>query len=148
MTKIITEHKATIRDGKIIPSNINRFRNDLSNLENQEVSIKVEKWINRRSNKQNRALHLYFTLLAEELNLAGYDMKKVIKQDVDISWSPISVKEYLWRPIQKTFLEKKSTTKLTTNEIDQIYEIVNRVISERTGVHVPFPSIEVLFNEE
>jgi len=150
MTKIIIEHKAKIVEGKIIPSNINRFRNDLSNLENQEVSIKIEKWVKRRTDAQNRALHLYLTLLSTDLNLKGFDMRAIIRKDINIDWSPISAKEYLWRPIQKTLFQKKSTTKLTTQEINEIYDNLNRVIIERTGgeVQIPFPSVEVLFNED
>lgn len=98
----------------------------------------------QRTGKQNNALHLYFTLLADEMNSAGYDMKKVIRQEVDIPWNTYSVKEYLWRPVQEAQLGKKSTTKLTKDEIDKIYDTVNRVIGERTGIHVPFPSIEAL----
>ena len=98
----------------------------------------------QRTLKQNNALHLYFTLLADEMNTAGYDMKKVIRQEVDIPWNLYSIKEYLWRPVQEAQLGKKSTTKLTKDEIDKIYDTVNRVIGERTGIHVPFPSIESL----
>lgn len=100
-----------------------------------------------RTAKQNNALHLYFTLLAQALNESGYDMKKVIRQEVDIPWNPYSIKEYLWRPVQEAQLGKKSTTKLKKNEIDQVYETINRVIGERTGVHVPFPSLEQLESE-
>ena len=100
--------------------------------------------VDLRTAKQNNSLHLYFTLLAGELNAGGFDMKKVIRQEVDIPWNPYSVKEYLWRPLQEAQLGKRSTTKLTTKEIDQIYDTLNRVVGERTGVHVEFPSIESL----
>lgn len=102
------------------------------------VSIKcLEK---RRSSKQNRALHLYFTLLATALNDAGFDMKKTIKGEIDINWNPYNVKEYLWRPLQKALTGKKSSKDIKTGDIDKIYDVLNRTIGERTGVHVPFPS--------
>lgn len=145
---IKVRHKCKISGGKIIPSDPNRFKQELSQYEGKEASITIEKWTKKRTDAQNRALHLYFTLLAESLNLAGYDMRKVIRPDVEISWSPISVKEYLWRPIQKEILGKKSTTQLTTEEIDKIYDQINRIIGERTGVYVNFPNIEDLFLEE
>lgn len=100
----------------------------------------------RRSSLQNRALHLYFTLLATALNDAGYDMRKTIKQDIDIIWSGKMVKEYLWRPIQKTYLQEKSTTRLKTGDIDKVYDILNKAIGERCGVYVPFPSIDNLID--
>lgn len=95
-----------------------------------------------RTPKQNSALHLYFTLLADELNAAGLDMRHVIRDEVDIPWSAYTVKNHLWRPIQESQLGKESTTKLTTKEIDLIYDTLNRVIGERVGIHVPFPSEE------
>lgn len=95
----------------------------------------------RRTLKQNAALHLYFSNLAEELNDAGFDMKKTIR--VDIPWSAMTVKEYLWRPLQEAYLLKRSTTDLDKQkEIDAVYEILNRVIAERCGIHIEFPSIE------
>ena len=102
----------------------------------------------KRTLTQNRALHKYFELLAQALNDAGYDMKKTIRKDIDISWSPITIKEYLWKPFLKGYKLKTSTTQMTTKDIDKIYDMVNKVVGERTGVFVGFPSIEQLMLEE
>lgn len=107
--------------------------------------VEVKKHQKLRTIKQNRALHVYFTQLAQELNESGQDMKQVIR--VPISWSAYSVKEYLWRPLQKAMLGKDSTTELNTEEIEKIYDNMNRIIGERTGVCVPWPSIESLTND-
>lgn len=96
-----------------------------------------------RTDQQNRALHVYFELLAEELNDAGLDMRKVLKPSIDIPWTKSSVKEYLWRPIQYATTQKKSTTKLLKQkDIDIIYETLNRHLSQIFGISVPFPSVE------
>jgi fructosamine-3-kinase len=102
----------------------------------------------QRTGQQNAALHLYFTQLAEALNSAGFDMKKTIREDVDIPWTPENIKEFLWRKVQQAYLRKKSTTELTTEEIDKVYDVVNKVIAERTGVHIPFPSIDSAIDAE
>lgn len=99
---------------------------------------------NKRTDRQNRALHLYFTMLTEALNDAGYDMRRTLKQDIDISWTPDNIKNYLWRPIQEAKLNKTSTTELNTKDIDSVYDELNRHLGEKLGVHVPFPSIEDL----
>lgn len=96
----------------------------------------------QRTLQQNKALHKYFTLLAEELNQAGYDMRRTLKPGVDIPWSPETVKEYLWKPIQNAQLMKQSTTELTTKEIDLVYDTLTRHLGETTGVSVEFPSQE------
>lgn len=101
----------------------------------------TDKQFNKRTLQQNRALHLYFTLVANELNDAGLDMRKTLKPEVEIPWSKNTVKEYLWRPIQELQLRKRSTTMLSTKDIDAIYDTLNRFLAKQ-GLHVSFPSIE------
>jgi hypothetical protein len=48
--------------------------------------------------------------------------------------------------VQESQLGKKSTAQLKTDEIDKVYETINRVIGERTGVHVAFPSIDSMMD--
>ena len=95
-----------------------------------------------RSNEQNNALHLGLSMIAKSLNDAGLDMKKVLKPEVDIPWTTDSVKEYLWRPVQKVMTGKKSTTELNkTNEIDEVWEVLMRHLGEKHELEfIPFPS--------
>lgn len=95
----------------------------------------------QRTTKQNKALHLFFEQLADELNDAGLDMRRTLKPGVDIPWSQRSVKEYLWRPIQEAQLGKKSTTELSTQEIDRVLQTITRHLGQRFGIRVEFPSI-------
>lgn len=97
----------------------------------------------QRTSQQNKALHKYFTLLADELNAAGYDMRRTLKPGVDIPWTPDLVKQYLWKGIQEAMLGSDSTRELTTKEIDKVYDVLNKHLGETTGVHVAFPSKEV-----
>lgn len=100
-----------------------------------------------RTTRQNSALHLMFTQLADELTRAGLDMKKTLKPEIDIRWTPENVKEYMWRPIQVALLNKKSTTELTTREIDQVFDIICKHLGEKFGITIEFPSIETLINK-
>lgn len=63
-----------------------------------------------------------------------------------IDWTPETVKEYLWRPVQKLQVQKESTTELTTKEVSEVWETLNRFLGEKHGLHVPFP--ERLLYEE
>lgn len=101
---------------------------------------------NQRTPRQNNALHLYFEMLAEALNEAGLDMKKMLK--ADIPWNAYNVKNELWRPIQEAQIGKKSTANLSTKDIDKVYETLNRLLGEKKGVHVPFPSIETMYYDQ
>lgn len=98
----------------------------------------------QRTNLQNRALHLYYSNLAKTLNAAGIDMRKFLKQGVDITWSGYTVKEKIWRPIQFAQLGKESTVALTTKEIDLIYDTLNKHLGENHYIHESFPCIEQL----
>lgn len=96
----------------------------------------------QRTLQQNKAIHKYFELLADELNNAGLSMTKVLKPGVEIDWSPSMVKKYLWKPVQDTMLDKESTTKLNTKEVSKIYETLNRLTAQKFGISVVFPSNE------
>jgi len=96
----------------------------------------------KRTSQQNRALYLWFTLVAKGLNDAGLDMKEVLKDEVDIPWTKDMVKKFLWKPIQEIALAKKSTAKLTTKEVDIVYNVLNRHLGEKLGFYQPFPSDE------
>ena len=99
--------------------------------------------MNQRTLTQNKALYKYFELLSESLNNAGYDMKKVLKPQIDISWTSQSVKNYLWKPIQDVMYKTNSTTKLDTKQVNEVYEVLNRHLSEKLGISVSFPSLEI-----
>lgn len=96
----------------------------------------------KRTTQQNRALHKYFELLADTLNNAGLDVRAVLKPSVDIPWSKTMVKELLWKPVQKIYLDKKSTTQLNTEDVNEIYRILDRHLADKFGVLVDFPSLD------
>jgi len=100
---------------------------------------------NKRTPSQNNSLHLFFSQLADELNKKGLDMRSVIRPEIELSWTGYSVKEFLWKPLQKVLTGKKSTTKLDkSKDINLIYDNLNRILTERTKGEVrlpPFPSI-------
>lgn len=111
--------------------------------------MKEDKTYPIRTAQQNKALHVLFNLLAQNLNENSLDMRKTLKPGVEIPWTGRAVKEYLWRPIQEAQLDKKSTTQLTTVEIDQVFDTINKHLGEKFGLHVPFPTIEdVLLRSE
>lgn len=90
--------------------------------------------------QQQKALHKYFELLATELNGAGYTVQLFLKQTVDLDWSGPTVKELIWRPLQKALVQKGSTTELDkTSDIDVVLDHLTRHLGEKFGLSVPFP---------
>ena len=100
----------------------------------------------KRTSSQNRALHKLFELVADEFENNGIEMSIFAKLPIRVPWSGVMVKE-LWRAIQFSQLNKVSTTNLTTKEIDLVYDTFNRMIAEEFGLHVAFPSIEQLLQD-
>lgn len=93
----------------------------------------------QRSNKQNRALHKYCTELANELNNAGIGIDVFFK-NIQADHTMETVKE-LWRGFARTKYGKTSTAGLTTKELNDIYDEVNRHVSQ-WGIEMAFPSQE------
>lgn len=114
----------------------------------QNHVVTIEKVKNNRTAQQNRALHLYFTMLANALNDAGLDQRQVLKPEIDMPWSQYSVKEFLWRPIQKAMTQKDSTAKLERQEINDIFRVLHLHMVEKLSVNVFFPDHHLLEAEK
>jgi len=110
---------------------------------NEKKYIKAKLSYGRsRTLTQNRALHKFCQILADKLNEAGLDQKKVLKPEVEIPWTMEAVKEGLWKPVQEAVTGLKSTTKPETSQYSDIYEVLNRHLTTKLGVHVPWPTKE------
>lgn len=98
----------------------------------------------QRTKKQNSSLHVYLRHLSKAFNDAGLDMKKVLKPEIEIPWDDDGkmAKEHLWRPIQKILLDKESTVEPERLEYSQVYDVLNRHISQKFGISVPWPTNE------
>jgi len=81
-------------------------------------------------------------MLAESLNNAGLDVKKTMRHDVEIPWTESLIKELIWRKVQEAMFDIKSTAKLDTAQVSEVYETINRHISSTFGVNVIFPNKE------
>jgi hypothetical protein len=95
-----------------------------------------------RTLDQNRAMHKFFQLLSDSLNMAGLEMKVVLKGDTQIWWTPEAVKSYLWKALQKSMYQKQSTTELEKHEeITKIHEQLMHLLGEKHGLeYIPFPN--------
>ena len=118
-------------------------KDKLDKLKDGIYQVKLSN-LDLRTLTQNRAFHLYFTMVAVQLNNSGLYINKLIKEEkykADIDWSGNLVKEQLWKPIQNAILDKKSTTQLEKAEVDRVYNTLNRYLSGM-GIIVPFPNRE------
>ena len=95
----------------------------------------------QRTASQNSALHVYLNLVAEALAREGHTMQDVVKaiRRAEIIPTGAALKEVVWRPLQEIILAKKSTTELTKQEIDPVYEAMNKWLGQEFEIHIPFP---------
>lgn len=137
----------TARGGELIPSNKRELAQYLEKHEGKTFFVQIKRERGVRTDNQNRSLHLYFTHVAQELNAGGYTVQLVVKERMDLDFTPEIVKELIWRPAQKAIIKKVSTTTLDkVSDINEVYETVNRHLAEKFKIHVPWPSQQT--NEE
>ena len=99
----------------------------------------------KRTERQNNALHLYLTQVAETLDREVHTMQDVVKKITKVEIRPTlsNVKEMIWREIQKAQLGKTSTTELSKQEdIDKVYDAMNKWLGYYFKIHIPFPSMD------
>lgn len=139
---------AKVSGGKLWYENQPLFDWDMRNLDGKKVVVEIHAEAQSRTALQNRALHKLFALMAEAFNDAGMDVNMVLSQKIAHPWTPSLVKELIWRKVQDSYLGKKSTTQLTTDEINKVYDVINRHLGETFGFTMPpFPSVEQLMAE-
>ena len=99
----------------------------------------------KRSSQQNKSLHVLFQNISFELNRLGMEFtyNGIKGIEIQTTYTPEIVKEFIWKPLQNVMLKKDSTTKLTTQDIDAIFLILGRWFSEH-GVVIDFPSAETI----
>jgi len=95
-----------------------------------------------RSSLQNRSLHKYFDLIAKSLNEAGYYYSRpsvMTGEIIEVPFNEEIIKESLWREIQMTLFNIKSTTKLTSRMINEIIDVITNWLAAK-GIQVDFPN--------
>ena len=78
---------------------------------------------------QRNSFHLWCGLLAQELNDAGLDQRVVLaamKDNFEIPWQKLTVKENLWKPVQAAVVRKAFTEQLAIDEHNDIYNILHK----------------------
>jgi hypothetical protein len=117
----------------------------LETLIKRGAKIELKELRNSRSEKQNKALHLFFTFISDELNEIGlqYQYTGISGKTFELRYTSTLVKEFVWRPIQIAMFNKKSTTQLDTKEMNDIIDVILVFFGDR-GISLEFPSIDSL----
>lgn len=103
---------------------------------------------NTRTAKQNSALHLFYTMIANELNELGLEYKYtgITGKTFELRYTTDLVKDFIWRPIQRVLFKIESTTKLNTQQINEIVDVIIKFFGDQ-GIVLKFPNIEDLIDK-
>lgn len=107
-----------------------------------QKDVTVESIKNTRSSKQNSALHLLFTQISDLLNSKGITHESIAGFEAPFTMEHI--KFSWWHPIQFAMFGTKSTTKLDTKQINEIFDVISMHLSGIFGESIEFPSLESL----
>jgi hypothetical protein len=136
----------TIKDGQLdFGSRTEELTDWLSDKEGKRIALTV---VNQtRSSAQNNSIHLYLEQRARELDEKGHTMQDVLRaiRKAEIRVTMEALKEIVWKGLQWIMFKKKSTTKLTKDEVDKVYEVCEKFFQAEfpdTG-YIPFPSKEI-----
>lgn len=112
-----------------------------NDLTEKQKKIEINEVKVTRSWRANRALHLFFEMVAKELNILGmtYVYRGLEGIEYEVPWTKELFKEFHWKPLQLAMFGTKSTTKLTSQQIDEIFMSINLFFAER-GIEVTFPN--------
>ncbi len=114
---------------------------EISTLRPENITVKLQEFLKgvkprkQRTSQQNKGLHVDCDLIAGKLNDAGLDIREVLRKDMDIPWTGLSVKEYIWKPTQKSLYGIVTTTKLNKHgEIEKVHDVIMRYLGEKFGI--------------
>lgn len=132
---------AKAKDGEIVFDNKKEARDYLLSVNSKSLVVRIHRDTGVRTPDQNRALHKYFSILAQQLNEAGLTVQKVVQKKIELDWTPTLIKEVLWRDIQLRLFGKKSTKDLDkVSEMNLVHETLSRHLGEKFGFENPeFP---------
>lgn len=92
--------------------------------------------------RQRKALHLFFSNICDHLNERGLDQRAVLEPGIAIPWTPQAFKDQIWRKIQLSMFDIKSTNDIDSVKINKILDVIYKNFGENWDIYEEFPSIE------
>ena len=126
-----------------IQEEINKFNMKVDYLLLNGKTVELKELKLTRSGKQNKALHKFFMIMCEQLNELGIEYRYfgLKGQEICLMYTPELVKMFFWKPIQMALFDIESTTRLTTEKMNKIIDVIIKFFGDK-GVVIEFPSID------
>jgi len=96
---------------------------------------------------QQKGLYLFFEWIANAHNELGITLlKNVAGMDIELRFTANLVKYEFWVPIQVALYDFETTTKLDTEKINTIADIIIKFLGDK-GFYIDFPNMQAFLNE-
>jgi len=129
MSEPIKNHKGVVVKGKFKPDDSTSFKLDFCRHEGKRVAVTVKRETKRRSIKENN--YYWGVVIALMSDVAGYTPEQMHEA---LKW------EHLRQHTDSKLPTVRSTTELTTVEMEAYLEACRRTGAECYGVYVPEPN--------
>jgi hypothetical protein len=109
-----------------------------------EVVLTINKADKKRTLTQNASLHKYCANISEKMNDAGFTQRQLIgsfKEGFELPVTPVMIKD-IFREVGNALYHKDSTARLTTIEIQKVYQVVDQRFGEITSCRCEWPSFD------
>lgn len=126
-----------MKDGNLYPYD-KEAKEKLNSFANNAVYELDIKNLDKRTLKQNAAIHIYCELIADTFNDNNLPIEKVIK--MNIQWTMKKVKEFIFKEVVKSLYQKDSTTKLVKKEFELIIDTITAFMATHNIEAPEFPN--------
>ena len=134
------ETYGTIKDGELHINYRTKFIEALKNFADCRVKLTVQKLYKKRSVEQNNYYHAVIVLCYQQGVLAEWGESLTHDQAHEHLKANCNYEEHVNTNTGETIKLAKSTTKLTTVEMEEYNERCRRFIFEWFGITVPLPN--------
>ena len=91
---------------------------------------------------QNRALHLWLEMVAEECRSQGITMEVILDKTLDTDVTQTLLKEAVWKKLCKAMFDSDSSQKIEPSQVDEVYTVASRFFTNHFNINIPFPKWE------
>ena len=123
-------------------NDVKKSKEYLDYLTNKDSVYEIKEISLKRTNLQNKSIHLFFTWCSDALNDTGavFDYK-VFDTEFSTPYTDIIVKEHLFKPILFNMFKVDKTSKASKKEISEAVEVLLCALNRR-GLDIKFPNLE------
>lgn len=133
------EFYSDVREGRLQTGVRNKVADALKSYEGKRVYITISKASSKRSEQQNRYIHLLFTIFTEQLNELGNEF--TMPQVKDLCKAKFALIDVVNEETGEVIGQRiKGTSEMGKLELNEFFEKVIRWASEMFHIELPYPN--------